>query len=75
MAELERGKAEFCPLPVRSFAPSRILLMPPSKQPCSKQLKKNIQEVRLIYKLRSDQIDLIDSATIHQALSSAHNWQ
>ncbi|HCF27588.1 MAG TPA: exonuclease sbcCD subunit D, partial [Cyanobacteria bacterium UBA11049] len=26
------------------------------------------------YKLRSDQIDMIDSATIHQALSSAHNY-
>ena len=81
MVELERGKVqwEFCPLPVRSFCTINVDLAN-AADPQSALLKaiekKNIQDavVRLIYKLRSDQIDLIDSATIHQALSSAHNY-
>jgi DNA repair protein SbcD/Mre11 len=38
--------------------------------------KHNIEDavVRLIYKLRSDQLDLIDNASIHQALSAAHTY-
>ena len=81
MIELERGKVqwEFCPLPVRSFCTINVDLAN-AADPQSALLKaiekKNIQDavVRLIYKLRSDQIDLIDSATIHQALSPAHNY-
>ena len=81
MVELERGKVqwEFCPLPVRSFCTINVDLAN-AADPQSALLKaiekKNIQDavVRLIYKLRSDQIDLIDSATIHQALSPAHNY-
>ncbi|HEY9782685.1 MAG TPA: exonuclease SbcCD subunit D [Leptolyngbyaceae cyanobacterium] len=81
MIELERGKVqwEFCPLPVRSFCTINVDLAN-AADPQSALLKaiekKNIQDavVRLIYKLRSDQIDLIDIATIHQALSPAHNY-
>ena len=81
MVELERGKVqwEFCPLPVRSFCTINVDLAnaaDPQAVLLKAIEKKNIQDavVRLIYKLRSDQIDLIDSATIHQALSSAHNY-
>lgn len=81
MVELERGKVqwEFCPLPVRSFCTINVDLAnaaDPQAALLKAIEKKNIQDavVRLIYKLRSDQIDLIDSATIHQALSSAHNY-
>ena len=81
MIELERGKAqwEFCPLPVRSFCTINVDLAnaaDPQAVLLKAIEKKNIQDavVRLIYKLRSDQIDLIDSATIHQALSPAHNY-
>ena len=81
MVELERGKVqwEFCPLPVRSFCTINVDLAnaaDPQAVLLKAIEKKNIQDavVRLIYKLRSDQIDLIDSATIHQALSPAHNY-
>lgn len=81
MVELERGRAtwEFCPLPVRSFCTINVDLAnaaDPQATLLKAIEKKNIQDavVRLIYKLRSDQIDMIDSATIHQALSSAHNY-
>ena len=81
MVELERGRAtwEFCPLPVRSFCTINVDLAnaaDPQAVLLKAIEKKNIQDavVRLIYKLRSDQIDLIDSATIHQALSPAHNY-
>lgn len=81
MVELERGKAEweFCPLPVRSFCTINVDLAnaaDPQATLLKAIEKKNIQEavVRLIYKLRSDQIDLIDSTAINQALSLAHNY-
>ena len=81
MIELERGKVqwEFCPLPVRSFCTINVDIAnaaDPQAVLLKAIEKKNIQDavVRLIYKLRSDQIDLIDSATIHQALSPAHNY-
>jgi exonuclease SbcD len=38
--------------------------------------KKDIKDavVRLIYKLRSEQLDLIDNTAIHQSLSDAHSY-
>lgn len=81
MVELERGRAEweFCPLAVRSFCTINVDLAnaaDPQATLLKAIEKKNIQEavVRLIYKLRSDQIDSIDSAAINQALSLAHNY-
>ncbi len=81
MIELERGRAqwEFCPLPVRSFCTINVDLSK-ADDPQSALLKaigkKDIQDavVRLIYKLRSDQIDSIDSVSLHQALASAHTY-
>jgi exonuclease SbcD len=79
LVEVERGFArlEFCPLPVRSFRTIRVDVSK-VQQPHLALLKAIQQEsiqdtvVRLIYQLRSDQIDQIDNAALHQALSSAH---
>jgi exonuclease SbcD len=81
LIELERGRAqwEFCPLPVRPF---RTIEVDVSKaaDPQDALLKaigkKDIKEsvVRLIYKLRSEQLDLIDNAVVHQSLSDAHSY-
>ncbi|MEH1883259.1 exonuclease SbcCD subunit D [Nostoc sp.] len=81
MLELERGKAEweFCPLTVRTF---RTIEVDISKADDPQALlmkaiaKYDIQDavVRLIYKLRSEQMDLIDSSSLHTALSPAHTY-
>lgn len=81
LVELERGRAQwaFCPLPVRPF---RTIEMDVSEatDPQSALIKaigkKKIQDavVRLIYKLRSEQLDLIDNTAIHQSLSDAHSY-
>jgi len=81
MIELERGKAEweFCPLTVRTF---RTIEVDVSKADDPQALlmkaiaKYDIQDavVRLIYKLRSEQMDLIDSSSLHTALSPAHTY-
>lgn len=81
MIELERGKVdwEFCPLPVRSFCTINVDVSgvaDPQAALLKAIGKKNIQDavVRLIYKLRSEQLDQIDSAALHSALSQAHNY-
>ncbi|MBW4423126.1 MAG: exonuclease SbcCD subunit D [Nostoc desertorum CM1-VF14] len=81
MIELERGRAEweFCPLTVRTF---RTIEVDVSKadEPQAVLMKAiakyDIQDavVRLIYKLRSEQMDLIDSSSLHTALSPAHTY-
>jgi DNA repair protein SbcD/Mre11 len=81
MLELERGKAEweFCPLTVRTF---RTIEVDISKADEPQALlikaiaKYDIEDavVRLIYKLRSEQMDLIDSSSLHTALSPAHTY-
>lgn len=81
MIELERGKVqwEFCPLPVRSFCTINVDLSN-AADPQSALLKaiekKDIGDavVRLIYKLRSDQLDCIDNGSLHKALCLAHNY-
>ncbi|MBD2521994.1 exonuclease subunit SbcD [Nostoc sp. FACHB-133] len=81
MIELERGRAEweFCPLTVRTF---RTIEVDVSKadEPQAVLMKAiakyDIQDavVRLIYKLRSEQMDLIDSSSLNTALSPAHTY-
>ncbi|MEH1944379.1 MAG: exonuclease SbcCD subunit D [Nostoc sp.] len=81
MIELERGSAEweFCPLTVRTF---RTIEVDVSKADDPQAVlmkaiaKYNIQDavVRLIYKLRSEQMDLIDSSSLHTALTPAHTY-
>ncbi|MBE9059171.1 exonuclease subunit SbcD [Sphaerospermopsis sp. LEGE 08334] len=81
MVELEKGNVEweFCSLPVRTFRtievdlsksddPQEVLLKAISKY--------NLEEtvVRLIYKLRSEQLDLIENSAIHKALNTAHTY-
>jgi exonuclease SbcD len=81
LVDLERGstKWEFCPLPVRPFRTIEVDVSE-AAEPQSSLIKavgkKNIKDavVRLIYKLRSDQLDFIDNAAIHQALSDAHSY-
>ncbi|MBD2663184.1 exonuclease subunit SbcD [Richelia sinica] len=81
MVELERGQVnwEFCPLPVRVFRtievdlskadePQGVLLKAIGKHDIENAV------VRLIYKIRSEQLDLIDNSSLHQALSTAHTY-
>ena len=81
LVELERGKAEweFCPLPVRPFCTINVDVSnaaDPQVALLKAISKKNIQDavVRLIYQLRSEQLDQIDSASVHRALSQAHTY-
>ncbi len=81
MLELERGKAEweFCPLTVRTFQTIEVDISKaddPQAVLMKAIAKYDIQDavVRLIYKLRSEQMDLIDSSSLHTALSSAHTY-
>lgn len=81
LVELERGRApwEFCPLPVRPFHTIEVDVSE-ADDPQSTLLKalgkKDIKDavVRLIYKLRSEQLDLVDNAALHQALNEAHSY-
>ena len=81
LIELERGRAqwEFCPLPVRTFRTIEVDVSEaadPQAALLKAIKKKDIKEavVRLIYKLRSEQLDLIDNTAIHQSLSDAHSY-
>lgn len=72
-------RVEFCPLPVRPFQTLKVDLVQ-ADDPQAALLKaiqpKVIQDaiVRLIYTLRADQLDQIDTAALNQALASAHSY-
>ncbi len=81
MIQLERGSVqwEFCPLPVRPFRTVEVDVSSAADPQAALHKaieKKPIQDavVRLIYKLRSDQMDQIDSASLHRALSDSHSY-
>ncbi|MCF4969075.1 exonuclease subunit SbcD [Nostoc sp. CMAA1605] len=81
IVELQRGSAkwEFCPLPVRTFHTLEIDVSKaedPQAALIKAITKHDLQDavVRLIYKIRSEQIDLIDNAALHSALSAAHSY-
>ncbi|MBW4594359.1 MAG: exonuclease SbcCD subunit D [Brasilonema angustatum HA4187-MV1] len=81
MVELEKGRVqwEFCPLPVRTFHTIEVDVSKtedPQAAIMKALAKRDIQDavVRLIYKLRSEQLDLIDSASLHTALTPAHTY-
>ena len=81
LVNLERGRAqwEFCTLPVRTFRTIKVDVSEaadPQAALLKAIKKKDIKEavVRLIYKLRSEQLDLIDNTAIHQSLSDAHSY-
>ena len=81
LINLERGKAEweFCALPVRVFLTIKVKVSE-SETPQADLVKaigkKEIQDavVRLIYQLRSEQLDLIDNAELHALLGEAHSY-
>ncbi|WP_036476996.1 exonuclease subunit SbcD [Myxosarcina sp. GI1] len=81
LLEIGSGKAEweFCSLPVRPFCtvevdlsqsedPQAAILAAIAKQPIEEAV------VRLIYKLRSEQLELINIAAINHALKTAHSY-
>jgi len=81
LVDVERGSArwEFCPLPVREF---RTIELDVSKRrdPQTAILqaiaKANVADTiaRLIYKLRSEQLESIDTNAIQAALALAHSY-
>jgi DNA repair protein SbcD/Mre11 len=81
LVDVERGSArvEFCPLPVRHFRTIEVDLTTqddPQNALLQSLRPETIQDavVRLIYHLRSDQLDLIDNTILHEALSHAHSY-
>ncbi|MGJ5675028.1 MAG: exonuclease subunit SbcD [Nostochopsis sp.] len=81
MVELERGSAkwEFNPLPARVFHTIEVDVSKaedPQAAIMKAIAKYNIDDavIRLIYKLRSEQLDVIDNATLHQLLTPAHTY-
>lgn len=81
LIELEKGQVnwQFCPLSVRDFVTIKVDLSK-EENPQEKLLKtiksKNLEDavVRLIYQLRSEQLDLIENTSLHEALASAHTY-
>jgi DNA repair protein SbcD/Mre11 len=78
--EVESGKAEweFCVLPARPFITIEIDISQaedPLKAVLEAIAQHDISEkvVRLIYKLRSEQLDIINTSALDRALQSAHS--
>jgi len=79
--EIEKGLVnwQFCPLPARLF---RTINLDVSEQDDPQEYilkaiaKKEIKDVvvRLIYKVRSEQLDLINNNEIHDVLAIAHSY-
>ncbi|GAC1494048.1 MAG: exonuclease subunit SbcD [Chamaesiphon sp.] len=81
LVQIEKGNVqwEFCPLPVRPFCTIDVdvsEVAEPQEVLLKAIKKKNIKEavVRLIYKLGSEQMEQIDTASLHQALADAHTY-
>ncbi len=81
MVEVESGSAkwEFCPLPVRAFRTIEVDVSKtedPLGAIAFAVSKNNIEDavVRLVYKLRSEQLDLIDNASLQKILTKAHTY-
>ena len=81
LVELEKGKVkwEFCPLAVRSFCTIEVDASQqddPQQAILAAIAKSKIKDavVRLIYKLRSEQLDLITTTALHLALQEAHSY-
>ncbi|AFY58407.1 Exodeoxyribonuclease I subunit D [Rivularia sp. PCC 7116] len=81
MVEVESGSAkwEFCPLAVRSFRTIEVDVSKtedPLAAIAKSVAKNNIEDavVRLVYKLRSEQLDLIDNSSLQEILSPAHTY-
>lgn len=81
LIEVKKGGVSwnFCPLSVRTFCTIEVDVSE-SSDPQAKILKaiakKNIEDavVRLAYKIRSEQLDLVSVAALHEALQAAHSF-
>ncbi len=79
--EIEKGKVnwQFCPLPARPFFTIEVNITE-AEDPQGEILKaiaaKNLKDavIRLIYQLRSEQIELINQPEINEALKLAHSY-
>ena len=70
---------EFCPLPVRTFRTIKIDVSAkehpqPAILNAINQTEIDDAVVRLIYQINPNQVELIDTSTIHAALNSAHHY-
>lgn len=81
LVQLAKGNTqiEFCPLPVRNFYTIQVDLS--SAEDSQATLLEALQKkdltdavVRVIYQLRSDQLDQVDATALHQHLSLAHSY-
>jgi exonuclease SbcD len=81
LVNLEKGNAqmEFCPLPVRRFQTMRVDVSEaddPQERLLGAIAKADLSEAvaRLIYRIRPDQIPLVDTTALHEALAVAHTY-
>jgi exonuclease SbcD len=81
LVELERGRAnwEFCKLPARPFKTIKVDVSEvenPQEKLIKAIEKQDIEDavVRLIYQLRSEQLEAIENGELHLALSGAHSY-
>ncbi len=81
LVNLQKGQTafEFCPLPVRVFRTIKVDVTESDDPQATllAALKPDLIEdavVRLLYSLRSEQLEQIDNGTLHQALSNAHSY-
>jgi exonuclease SbcD len=81
LIEVEKGKVkwEFCPLPVRPFRSLEVDVSEaenPQKELLKAIKKQDIQEavIRLVYKIRSEQLELINTNQLDEAFQPAHSY-
>jgi exonuclease SbcD len=81
LIDLEKGKVnwQFCPLPVRKFCTVEVDVSQaddPQEMVIKAIAQKDIEDavVRLIYHIRSEQLDLIHPPNLHNALKTAHHY-
>ncbi|MGK7933342.1 MAG: exonuclease subunit SbcD [Microcystaceae cyanobacterium] len=81
LLDIEKGQVnwQFCPLPVRKFCTVEVDVSQ-ADDPQDRVIKaiadKEIEDavVRLIYHIRSEQLDLIHPPNLHHALKTAHHY-
>ncbi|AVQ72365.1 nuclease SbcCD subunit D [Microcystis aeruginosa NIES-1211] len=81
LIEVAKGevKWQFCPLPVRPFRSIEVDVSQaanPQKELLKALKKYDIQEavIRLVYKIRSEQLELINTNQLDEALKPAHSY-
>ncbi len=81
LIEVAKGevKWKFCPLPVRTFCSIEVDVSEaenPQKELLKALKKHDIQEavIRLVYKIRSEQLELINTNQLDEALKTAHSY-